>query len=305
MGTGTVFVGASDLFEGPLGVVKIGFKGFDLGKTTSDAILSVEQDVKDIIYQQDGTKPADHVRTGIDLMLAVTFGEISTGLLALLQAGITTQNATPTEDSGTMDRNIYQSMRDNEAGVLRVTAVDENGAAQTDLEHLLNFYEAIAIVDGELINWGNDTQRNLPVTFRIKWHAMTALESTTKSGAFGYWGDPTIEDVPPVVWADVAAPVIVSAIASAAVTLDVVFDENIAFQTVFQAESWIAKVNGLYVAPTAGVITTTAIALTFAAATFTAGDVIELSIGSVELEDMETTPNAYAGVDGYSVTNSV
>ena len=302
---GAVFQGNSKLFEGPLGVVQIGFKGYDLGKTTADSNLTPDQDIKDILYQQDGTKAADHVRTGIDYMLAVTFGEIKTGLLALMMAGVSSQNTNPLDDSGTIDRSIYQSMRDVEAGVLRIAAVDENGEAFSYLEHLMNFYEAIPIVNGELVNWGADTQRNFPVEFRIKWHKFGTGESTTKSGAFGYWGDPTVEDVPAVVWPDVAGPAFVSAEATAAVTMVVTFSENIAFQTGFQAASWIAKVNDLFVAPTAGVIGTTEITLTFPAATFANGDVVEISMGGTELEDTAVPANPAAAFDGKPVLNSV
>lgn len=302
---GAVFEGNSKLFEGPLGVVQIGFKGYDLGKTTADSNLTPDQDIKDILYQQDGTKAADHVRTGIDYMLAVTFGEIKTGLLALMMAGVSTQNTSALDDTGTIDRSIYQSMRDNEAGVLRIAAVDENGEPFSDPEHLMNFYEAIPIITGELINWGADTQRNFPVEFRIKWHLFGTGESTTKTGAFGYWGDPTTEDVPAIVWPDVAGPIFVEAIATAATTMTVEFNENIAFQTAFQAASWIAKVNDLFVAPTNGVIATDTITLTFPAATFASGDVIEISMGALELEDTETVANPADAFDAKPVTNSV
>lgn len=302
---GALFSGNSKLFSGPLGVVKIGFKGYDLGKTIADSNLSPDQDIKDIIYQQDGTKPADHVRTGIEFILSCTLGEISTGLLVALMGGVTSQNAIVTEDSGLLGRSIYQSMLDNEADVLKVVAVDENGVASEEVEDRILFYSAIPIVDGELINWGADTQRNFPVQFRIKFHVFADGESTTQVGAFGYWGDPVVEDVPVAVWPDVEAPSIVTADASAAVTLDVTFDENIAFQTAFDATHFMAKVNGVFVAPTAGVITLTAIALTFPAATFAASDEIELSISELALEDTETIANTYPGVDGQICTDSI
>lgn len=302
---GAVFAGNSKLFEGPLGVVQVGFKGYDLGKTTADTNLTPDQDVKDITYQQDGTKAADHVRTGIDYMLSVTFGEIKTGLLVLLMGGVSSENADVNDDAGTIGRDIYRSMRDNEAGPLKVAAVDENGEPLDDLEHILNFYEAIPIVSGELINWGADTQRNFPVEFRIKFHKFGTGESTTKYGAFGYWGDPTGEDVPAITWPDVAGPILVTAEADTATNLTATFNENIAFQSAFQADQWMAKVNGDFVAPTAGVITTDHIDLTFPASTFTAGDIIELYMGPNELQDTEATPNLADAFDAQPVTNSV
>lgn len=302
---GAIFVGNSKLFEGPLGVVQVGFKGYDLGKTTADANLTPDQDIKDIMYQQDGTKAADHVKTGVDYVLNVTFGEISTGLLKLIMAGVTSENVNPADDSGTINRNIYQSMRDQQAGVLKVAAVDENGEALADLEHILNFYEAIPIVSGELINWGADTQRNFPVEFRIKWHKFTALESTTKNGAFGYWGDPTVEDVPPITWPDVAGPIIATAIAISATSLEIVFNENIAFQSIYDIGDYTTKVEDEFILSTAGVIATTKLTLTFPAATFTAGDIILFYMTADALEDTETTANLADAVDSYPVTNSV
>lgn len=305
MGTGTVFTGISKLFEGPLGVVKIGFKGFDLGKTTADSNLTPDQDVKDILYQQEGSKAADHVRTGIDYILNVTFGEISTGLLALLMGGISTAQVLATEDSGTINRSIYKSMRDNEKGVLRVWAVDENGVAQTDLEHILNFYEAIAIVSGELINWGADTQRNLPVEFRIKWHKFGAGESTTKNGAFGYWGDPTDEDVPAVVWPNVAGPVLVKAEAVSATSLEVTFDENIAFQSAYDTADYVAKVNDDFILSSAGIVATNKLTLTFPASTFTTGDVMYFYMSADALEDTATVANKADAIDAAVIVDAI
>ncbi len=302
---GTLFTGSSQLWSGPLGVVRIGFEGYDLKKTVGDANLTPDQDVKDIMYQQDGTKAADHVRTGIDWVLNCVLGEISTGLITQIMAGVSTQNATPTEDSGLIDRSIYQSMLTAEAGALRVIAVDENGVDLTDLEHILNFYQAIPIISGELINWGADTQRNLPIEFRIKWYEFPTPPGSVL-GAFGYWGDPTVEDTLALVWPDVEAPTLVTATADLATNMDVVFNENIAFQTAFDATHYVVKVNGAYEATaTGGIISTTELALTFPASTFTAGDTIEVSISELALEDTETVANIYDGIDAQVVINTV
>jgi len=302
---GALLAGTSKLFSGPLGVVRIGFKGYDLGKTTDDAVLTPDQDIKDILYQQDGTKAADHVRTGVDMILSVTLGEINTSLLALLMSGVESALISAATDHGTVNRSIYQSMRTNEAGALKVAAVDENGAAYATLINIMMFYEAIPIINGDLVNWGADSQRNLPVEFRIKWHEFSTGESTLKTGAFGYWGDPTSEDVPAVVWPDVAGPALLTADASAAVTMLVTFGENIAFQTAFVAGHYVAEVEGAYVLPTAGVIATDHITLTFPAATFAANDDIKLSISPLALEDTQTTPNAYGGVNNFVCTDSI
>jgi len=302
---GLLLVGNSKLVAEPLGVVQLAFGGYDLGKTVEEATLSPDSDIKDIMYQQDGTKAADHVITGEDWVLKTVFGEISTKLLALLKYGIETLNDSTSDDHGLFGRQQYKSMRDNFADVLKVAAVSGDGIPSELEEDTMFFYEAIPIIDGTLINWGADSQRNLTVNFKIKWHKFATGESGTHEGAYGYWGDPAEEDVPAAVWPDVAAPVIVTAIATAAITLEVTFNENIAFQTAFDAAHYIADVDGAYSAPTAGVIATTKLTLTFAAATFAPGDVIHLSISAIALEDTDATPNEYPGVAAQLVTNSV
>lgn len=306
---GALFEGNSKLFVGPLGVVQIGFKGYDCGKTTADSKIVPDQDIKDINYQQDGTKASDHVRTGIDYMLEVTFGEIKTGLLALLMKGVSTSNSSTSDDTGRIDRSLYQSMREEEGGGVKIAAVDENGLASESLPDIMAFYEGIPIVNGDLVNWGADTQRNFPVQFRLKWHEFSAGESTAHSGGFGYWGDPTSEDVPALSiteYPDYNAPVIVSAIAVSATSLEITFDEDIAFQAAYAITDYVAKVEGDgFVLSSAGVITTTKLTLTFPAATFDAADIITISITEIALEDTAAVANAFAGVDGYPCTETI
>ena len=107
---GALFVGNSELWSGPLGVVRIGFRGYDLGKTTEESSLEPDQDIKDILFQQEGTKPSDHVRTGMEFMFKCVLGEINTGLLIQMMSGITSENASAIADSGTLGRNQFQSM---------------------------------------------------------------------------------------------------------------------------------------------------------------------------------------------------
>ena len=307
---GALYEGNSRLFTGPLGVVKIGFKGYDLGKTTADATLVPDQNVKDIMYQQSGSKPADHVRTGMEYILNITFGEIKTGLIVLLMAGMSSQEPSQPDDGGMVDRSIFNSMLDNEAGALKIAAVDAQGIAETELEHILNFYHAIPIISGELVNWGVDTQRNLVVEFRIKYHEFSVAElaalTRSEGGAFGYWGDPTAEDVTALDWTDREAPEIVSAICGDTNTLTITFNENIDFfeDGVFAAAHWVAKINGSYSEPTAGVITGAGIALTFTGEFNADGtDVVFISIADEEIEDEATPPeNVFAGIDSYPCT---
>lgn len=308
---GALFEGISELFSGPLGVVKIGFEGYDLGKTTADSELTPDQDIKDIIYQQNGTKASDHTRTGIDYMLAVTFGEIKTGLLTRLMAGITTANTSALDDDGTISRQLYQSMRTLEAGGLRIVSVDEDGIASEDDQNIINMYEAIPIIDGSLINWGADTQRGLTVNFRIKWHEFATGESSTKNGAFGYWGDPTAEDVPAITWPNVSAPAFVSADAALATTVAITFDEDVAFfgGGAFVADSmWITVDDGssiIAVLPSSAAIASAVVTLTMPAATIASGDIVKVFWTANAVEDTETTANVSDALYGGAVTDSI
>jgi hypothetical protein len=305
LGSG-VFKGASALLAGPLGVVKIGFKGYDLGKTTAETQLVPDQDIKDINYQQDGTKPADKVRTGIVYKLTTQFGEISTGLLRLLMAGLGSDAALPAEDFGVIGRSVYQSMRDTEAGALKIAACSADGVASEDDEDTLCFYEAIANINGALINWGADVQRNLPVEFTLFFHEFAVGESIALNGAVGYYGDPAESDVPAIVWPVVGAPQIVSANVPSATSLVVTFNKSVAEVDGATTETKIsASVDGVFKTPSTAVVAGAVLTLTFAAATFAAGRVVKLSISAGVIEDTATTPNENAAVFGQAVTNAL
>ncbi len=308
---GVLYEGGSKLFSGPLGIVQIAFEGYDLGKTTADTTLVPDQDIKDIMYQQDGSKPADHVRTGQEYVLNATFGEIKTGLLKLLMAGITSVEDSG-EDSAILEREMFGSMRTDEAGPLKVASVDENGLPSSDLEDILNFYEVIPIIAADLINWGADTQRNLPVEFRIKWYEFPAAPGSLL-GAFGYVGDPSIEteayDIANI-WPNVAGPIIVSAEAIDATDLELIFNESLVFAggAVFAAADYMVKVYKAvedieFLVPASGVIATVKLTLTFAASTFETGDVVAFYMTGDALED--AVPNAADALDAYPVTNDL
>ena len=302
-----VFKGTSKLFEGPLGVVQVGFAGYDLGKTTSDTILTPDQDVKDINYQQDGSKAADHVRTGIDYLLAVTFGEISTGLLDLLMSGISTVTVNPASDSGKIDRVMYESMRAEEGKGLKVAACDVNGTPLESLVNILNFYEAIPIVSGDLINWGADTQRNFAMQFRIKWHEFTVSELAllvvqTPRGAFGYWGSPTDEDVPPITAYFLVAPKIIGIEATSATEIDVTYDKNVKELTAWAAGHVMIEVDGVWKLSEGDGGYVGAV-WTCTTSGLTSSDALRISISRLLTQDIDA--NAFPGADGYPVLNSV
>ena len=240
--------GNSELLDGPLGNAFLAFDGWNLGKTTEDTQLMNDDDVKDILYSQDGTKAADKVTTGSLRILNATFAEIKTSLLKLLVPGITSM-ATPGvgDDSMSFDRFVFKSHRDNRAGALRIYATDENGFALTDDEDVASFYEVVPVVTDTLINWGADTQRNLPVQFFIFYHKFDTPIAGGTLGGFGYMGDPAQEKKPAITWPDRNAPTLVTATASDATTLDLVFDQNIALQSGSDATMIIVNVNGSYV----------------------------------------------------------
>lgn len=196
----TLTASNSYLLQGALGNVLVNFDGDDLGKTTEDTMLTKIEDVKDIIYSQDGTQPSDHIPTGILYQLNATFGEIRTSLLEKILYSFSTEAADPSaDDSGTFGRYLYQSLRDNKQGKLIVTATDENGSKRTPDDDILNFYEAVPLIDENIINWGADTQRNLPVRFMIYYSEFGANQvSGGPVGAFGYYGSATTEKVPAI-----------------------------------------------------------------------------------------------------------
>ena len=165
-----------NVWEGVLGVVDIYFNNVYLGKTTADTELAIDEDLKDVIFQQDGTKYYDKVRTGIAWMLNCTFGQIDTDLaVTLLQGWV----KSTTGNSVKIGRSLYQSMRNNEALPLEIRRVDSEGNPSTDPRHRIKFWLAAPQVTGNF-QWGADTQRNLAVTFFIFFNE--------NEEAFGYSG---------------------------------------------------------------------------------------------------------------------
>lgn len=165
----------NNILEGPLGVVNVTFNNIAMGKTTADTEVVPEEDNKEIMYQQDGTKPQDLVPTGMSYTVNCTFGEITTTIVEQVLRG-TTKSAGG--DSMKYGRNIYISRRAL-AKRLILTRVDSEGQSSTDLRHRMVFYKASPEVTGNL-QYGADTQRNLAVSFYC-FYDETEL-------AFGYHG---------------------------------------------------------------------------------------------------------------------
>lgn len=290
---GIIGSGNSKLVAGPLGVVKVGFKGYDLGKTTAETTMKVDQDIKDIIYQQDGTKPSDKVRTGAVVLITGTLGEVKTKTLALLQAGITAGHSSADEDFGVLGRSVYQSMRDNEVGGLKLAACSADGIASEEPEDQFCFYEAVFNLTGNLVNWGADVQRGLPFEIYVFFYPFAEGQSTAHRGAFGYWGDPDDSDVPAITWPDVAAPVVTAVEVKDATTLTVTFDKTVTeVDNATTEDKIIASVDGAYVAPTASAIVTNVLTLTFPDTTFAAGEEVLFSMSAGVVEDEAENQNA-------------
>lgn len=296
------------LLLGPLGQCKIGFNGYDLGKTTDETALSKEEDRLDVMYQQNGSKPADHVSTGTNYLLTATFGEINTQLLEKIIYSFQTQASEDGtgSDSGTFGVKQFCSLRDSEAHALRVAPLDCDGDELTDLEDVLNFYEVLPLVDENIINWSVDTQRNIPVTFYIYLKEFGDDQVVGgPSAAFGYYGDPSVELVPATDWPDLEGPQIVTAIADTATNIDVTYNENIALVGGSYSGGIIVKVNDDWVVPTTATVATTVLSVTLPAASIAAGDDVEISISDNVVQDTETTPNVAEEVNNKVVTNSV
>jgi hypothetical protein len=102
-----------------------------------------------------------------------------------------------------------------------------------------------------------------------------------------------------------AAPILLTAIATDAVTIELTFDVAIAYQTAFAAGHFFATVDGTNVAPTGGVIAANVNTLTFPGASFAAGNVITISITGISMEDTDVPADTYLGCANYAVTNSV
>ena len=309
MADGVLYEGNSALLAGPLGVVEVAFNGYSLGKTTGDTTLDVSQNIKDIIFQQSGTMPADKVRTGILYQLKATFGEISTGLLSQLISGFDATTQDPNSDGAVLTRSVYKSMRDNESAPLRVVSIGPDGTQSEEDSDIFNFYETIVNIDGTLINWGADTQRNIPVTFDIYWHKFADGESVKYKGAFGYYGDPIVADVPPVDWPDRIGPAIVSASAGVSTKVDLVMSEACAFVSGVTPENrFEVIVNGDYVNVTAVTIDTAPndnrVSLTIGG-TMASGDAVMVNMLPDVLQDNEPTPNHNTRAVDVAVVNNI
>lgn len=166
----------NNITEGVLGVVDLIFDGVYLGRTTADTEILAEEDNKEILFQQAGTKPDDHIPTGINYRVNATFGELTAEGIEKLQRGFEAS----AYNSGKMGKDIYVSRREN-AKVLQVIRVDSEGSRSTDPAMKMVFYKSSPEITGTLLMYGADTQRNTPASFYCYFDADEA--------AFGYFGN--------------------------------------------------------------------------------------------------------------------
>jgi len=169
----------NNFIDGPLGVVKLEFDNVDYGKTLDNTELETIEDIKDIFHAQDGTQPWDKIPTGMAKQITCQFSELDNPLIGAMIRGVSVSGG---GNSLKFGRDIYRSGRDNFAKRLKVSRVDSDGVASTNVRFVANYYKAMPTINGP-ITFGPDEQKILSIIFYIFYD--------TVNGAFGYTGYPT------------------------------------------------------------------------------------------------------------------
>jgi len=167
----------SDFIQGVLGVVRLTFDGTELGKTVDEANIEFIEDIKDIMFAQDGTQPSDKVPTGQAYQVTCKLGQQTWARLDKLMRGVTIAG----DGSVALGADLYRSGKDTFSKVLVITRVDSDGDAWTDPMYRLTFYKAFPTVTGPIANFGPDTQRTVDVQFYM-------FRDSTHDNAFGFMG---------------------------------------------------------------------------------------------------------------------
>ena len=170
----------NNFIEGVLGVVDLTFNGVALGKTIDEASIEWIEDIKDILFAQDGTQPYDKIPTGQAYQLTVKLGEITWRRLQQVLRGLT---VSADGNSAALSRDLYRSGRDNFSHPLLVRRCDSEGNPSTNPLFRLYFYKAFPMVNGPIGAFGPDTQREVEVVFYMFY------DETNE--AFGYAGYPS------------------------------------------------------------------------------------------------------------------
>lgn len=166
----------NNFIEGELGVVRLNFNGVELGKTTEDTVIEFIEDIKDIMFAQDGTQPADKIPTGQAYQVTCNLGEVTLARLEQLLRGITVSG-----NSASFGADLYRSGKDNFAKELILSRVDSDGVASSDPLFKMTFYLAMPIISASLATFGPDTQKTTPVTFYC-------FRDESNSNKFGFMG---------------------------------------------------------------------------------------------------------------------
>jgi hypothetical protein len=152
----------NNFWEGPLGVVNIVYNSIDRGKTTADTELTPTFDIKDIIYQQNGTQYYDKVPTGASWILIATYGVITTTLIA---DHLDEATKSAGGNSLSVGQSLYFSWREN-AKQLEVIRVNSDGNSSVNPLYKMIAPKAYPEVTSGF-QWGADTQRNLQISYHI------------------------------------------------------------------------------------------------------------------------------------------
>lgn len=275
----------SPLFEYPLGQCLVYYKGYLLGKTTSDTIVKVDRDIKEILFSQDGTKASDWVCTGELYSMDLTLGETTDELIAILDKSWVSDN----NGNMLLSRDLYESYKQNRSGGLKLIKVDGNGQPIDGDTYVFNFYEAIPVVNGEIMQFGADTQKNFQITFNFGFKIFTPGESSTHYGGYGYIGDPIELDCPELLWPPIPQSAEASGATGVSEELDIVFDKDVEFQGgSYTANSISVFVNGVenqIAANTTISTTTVTVDLNAEGITVAPGDEVKVTINDNCLQD--------------------
>ncbi len=166
-----------DFIQGSLGVVLLTSDNVDLGKTIDEASFEFIEDMKDIMFAQNGTQPDDKVPTGQGYQITVKLGQITWERLQKVLRGLT---VAASGHSALLGRDIYRSGRAAFARELIVTRVDSDGVRETNPFYRLVFWNAMPTVNGAIGSFGPDTQREVEVVFYVFYDET--------NGGYGYSG---------------------------------------------------------------------------------------------------------------------
>jgi hypothetical protein len=155
-----------------LAVVDLIFNKVDLGETNGGTTWTIEIDEKEIMKDQEGTKPADLLRTGLSHMITTSLAEGTVERLALIDRNMKASGA---GKSLNFSAELFTSSREN-AKTLVLRDINDNSIGGK-----IKFYLACPKLTGE-IAYGPDQQKIYGVEFYC-------FRNKTYD-SFGYYGDP-------------------------------------------------------------------------------------------------------------------